>query len=62
MGSSNSKGYIKLKEGDIISVSVKNTNTTIAQILRNFVYRVTGNTSYQIAAQQSGIVTINGSN
>ena len=49
---------LKLKEGDIISVSVKNTNTTISQILRNFMYRVTGNTTYQIAAQQSGIVTV----
>lgn len=49
---------LKLKEGDIVSVSVKNTNTTISQILRNFIYRVTGNTTYNIAAQQSGIVTV----
>lgn len=52
---------IKLKEGDIVSVSVKNTNTTISQLLRNFFYRVAGNDTYQIAAQHAGIVTVNGS-
>jgi len=49
-----------LKEGDIIYVSVKNTNQTIAQTLRNFFYRVTGNNTYEIAAQNSGMVTTNG--
>ena len=29
-----------LKEGDIVSVSVKNTNTTISQLLRNFFYKI----------------------
>ena len=49
-----------LKEGDIISVSVKNTNTTIAQLLRNAFYKVTGNDTYQISASHGGIVTVNG--
>lgn len=49
-----------LKEGDTISVSVKNTNTTISQQLKNFLYKVTGNNSYQIAADASGMVTTNG--
>ncbi len=49
-----------LKEGDIISVSVKNTNTTIAQLLRNAFYKVTGNDTYQINASHGGIVTVNG--
>jgi len=51
---------LKLKEGDIFSVSVKNTNTTIAQSLRNFFYRIAGNDTYQIAAQHAGMVTVNG--
>ena len=49
-----------LKEGDIISVKVKNTNNTIAQLLRNVFYRVVGNDTYQIAASHGGIVTVNG--
>ena len=51
---------ITFKEGDRFSVTVKNTNTTIAQILRNFLYRIAGNDTYQIAAQHGGIVTVNG--
>ena len=57
----NSKGRINLKEGDIITVTVKNTNQTIAQLLRNFFYVVTGNDSYQIIGQHTGIVAVNGS-
>lgn len=48
------------KEGDIVSVSVKNTNKTIAQELKNFFYTVTGNDAYTIAAQHTGVVTVNG--
>ena len=54
-------GVIRLKEGDIISVQVENTNDTIAEILRNFFYMLTGNDSYQIAASHSGVVAVNGS-
>ena len=54
------EGQYKLKEGDIVSVTVKNTNQTISQILKNFMYRVTGNGNYVIAAQHSGIVNVNG--
>ena len=53
------EGQYKLKEGDIISVTVRNTNQTISQILKNFMYRVTGNGNYVIAAQHSGIVNVN---
>ena len=55
-----SKGYITLKEGDIFSVSVKNTSQTLSQQLNNFLYTVSGNDSYIIAAQHAGIVTVNG--
>lgn len=53
-------GVKKLKEGDIITVKVKNTNTTIAQMFKNFVYIVVGNETYQISASHSGVVTANG--
>lgn len=56
----NNNGVYYCKEGDIISVSVKNTNQTISQQLKNFFYTVTGNDSYTIAAEHSGIVTANG--
>ena len=52
-------GVYNLKEGDIVSVTVKNTNKTISQILKNFFYQVTGNDTYNIAAQHSGIVNVN---
>lgn len=52
--------YIPLKEGDIISVNVQNTNTTIATQLRNFIYKVTGNSDRTIAASESGMVTTTG--
>lgn len=50
------------KEGDLFSATVKNTNTTIAQSLKNFLYKVAGNDTYQIAAQHAGMVTVNGNN
>lgn len=53
-------GRITLKEGDRIAVSVKNTNKTISQILKNFFYNLSGNDTYQIFAQHAGIVTVNG--
>ena len=52
---------LALNEGDIVSVSVENTNVTIGQELRNFLYRVTGNKSGTVTASDSGIVTTNGS-
>ena len=51
---------IIFKEGDLFSVTVENTNTTIAQSLKNFIFRVAGNDTYQIAAQHAGMVTANG--
>lgn len=52
---------ITLKEGDMVSVTVRNTNQTISQILKNFFYQLSGNDTYQITAQNAGIVTVNGS-
>lgn len=56
----NSKGKYILKEGDIISVTAKNTNTTISEMLRSFFYSMSGNSSYQIAGQDSAMITANG--
>ena len=50
----------KLKEGDIVSVSVKNTNQTLSQQLKNFFYTVVGKDTYTIAASHGGIVTATG--
>lgn len=50
----------KLKEGDMVYVSVKNTNTTIAQMLKNFFYSLSGNDTYSIEASHSGVVMTNG--
>jgi hypothetical protein len=49
-----------LKEGDMFSVSVKNTNQTLAQQLKNFFYTVVGNDTYTIAASHGGMVTATG--
>lgn len=61
VGMDNPKSTQKLlKEGDYISVNVKNTNTTIAQILKNFFYSISGNDTYSIEASHSGVVMTNG--
>lgn len=54
------KGVYNLKEGDMVSVSVKNTNQTLSQQLKNFFYTVIGNDTYTIAASQGGIVSATG--
>lgn len=51
---------LPLKEGDIIIVNAKNKSTTVSQQLKNFLYSVTGNDTYTIAAEHAGIVTANG--
>lgn len=51
-----------LKEGDMFSVKVKNTSSTLSQQLKNFLYKVSGNDTYTISAEHAGIVTANGSN
>ncbi len=54
-------GKMTLKEGDIVTVTANNTNTTIAQTLRNFLYRLAGNNTASIVGSHSGVVTSNGS-
>ena len=54
-------GVIILKKGDRVTITVENTNQTIGQILRNFIYRVLGDDASQIAAQYTAVVSVNGS-
>ncbi len=58
----NGTSTYNMSEGDIISVSVKNTNKTMAQTIRGAFYSISGKDTYQISAQHSGIVTATGSN
>ena len=53
-------GKYKLKQGDFVSVSVRNTNTTISQMIKGVLYSVTGDQSYVISAQASGTVISTG--
>lgn len=46
----------KLKQGDTVIVTVKNTNVTIATQLTNFFYRMVGKGTYQIGASASALV------
>lgn len=53
------EGYINLKQGDMVSVQVKNQNRTIAQMLRSFFYSISGSDAYQISASHSRVVMAN---
>lgn len=53
------KDYL-LKEGDIFTVNIKNTNQTMSQQLKNFFYKVIGRDTYIIAATGTGLVTTTG--
>ena len=58
---SSDNGIYNMKEGDIFSVSVKNTNKTMSQTIRSVFYSIAGSDTYSIAAQHSGVVTATGS-
>ena len=60
MNELDSTGQVTLKEGDFIIVSVKNTNTTISQMIKGVLYSVTGDQSYVIFAESSGTVIATG--
>ena len=55
----NTKQVYDLKKGDNVVVTVKNTNKTIAQMLRTFFYKVTGQGTYQVAASAASMVVNN---
>ena len=49
-----------LKQGDIVYVEVKNTNTTAAQTLKSSFIGFSNAGEYKIKATSSGMVTVNG--
>lgn len=55
------KGKYLLKDGDRIIVKASNSNNTISQMLKNFFYSLSGNSTYSIVASQAGVVTVTGS-
>ena len=54
------KGVKYMKEGDFLKVTATNTNNTLSQMLKNFLYSITGNDTYSITGSHSGIVTVTG--
>ena len=51
----NVHGAFPLSKGDTVTVTVRNTNRTIAQLLRDFFYSAIGRSDYQIGATFSGM-------
>lgn len=56
----NDTGVVILKEGDAISVTVKNTSATLSQSLKNIYYKIKGEDIHIILATASGTIAING--
>ena len=57
----NRYGKLILKQGDQVSVTVKNSSKTLSQALKNVYYNVTSSDIHIIVAASSGTVAINGS-
>lgn len=57
----NSDGKIILKQGDSISVTVKNSSKTLSQSLKSLYYNVKGSDVQIIAATASGTIAVSGS-
>lgn len=60
LGDASSNRILALKEGDIVSTSVKSISPTLWQQLNNFFYSVTGNNTHAIVSEHSVVVTTNG--
>lgn len=54
-------GVYELKEGDIITVTVRNTNLTFAQQMKETIYLAGGTDTYTISTSQSALVITTGS-
>ena len=54
------KNTMILKEGDIVTVEVKNSNSTAAQTLKSSFLGFSNAGEYVISASSSGMVTVNG--
>lgn len=51
---------VYLKQGDMFTASAVNINETLAGSLKGFLYKVTGNSSFTINAENAGIVLVDG--
>lgn len=56
----NNSGVIVLKEGDVVSVTARNSSKTLSQTLKNTYYKIRGEDLHIIAATASGTIAING--
>ncbi len=55
-------GVLNLKEGDIISVTAKNSSKTLSQTLKNIYYTISGDGMKIIVATGSGTIAVDGAN
>lgn len=49
-------GVKNLKTGDMVLVTVKNTNETLAQQMKHFMYKIVGNDTANVVASKAGMV------
>lgn len=49
-----------LKEGDLITITVRNTKLSFKEKIKGFIYKLSGNENYDIITSHSGMVTTNG--
>lgn len=49
-------GVKKLKTGDMVLVTVKNENLTLAQQMKQFMYKIVGNDNASVVATKAGMV------
>lgn len=49
-------GVKKLKTGDMVLVTVKNKNLTLAQQMKQFMYKIVGNDTASVVATKAGMV------
>ena len=59
-GNENNSGIIVLKEGDVISITAKNSSKTLSQTLKSIYYTIKGDDLHIIVATSSGTIAING--
>lgn len=52
----NNYGVKNLKSGDMVLVTVKNTDLTLAQQLKDFTYKIVGNDTATVVASKAGMV------
>lgn len=55
-------GVYELKEGDIITVTVRNTNLTFAQQMKDTIYLAGGSDTHTLETSQSALIVTTGTN